>query len=210
MQCYSVSVKGILQERGSVLLRRNEREEFELVGGRLEAEDASLQARLRQEFLEETGIAVEVLEQREPWLYEPGGKGVIVIPFRCRALRIPETLEDQDGGTLHWVPEGEIGALPMPQGYRDSIRGAVPARSVSARIGTYFKIIPNYKETKFAVRIRVREGGKILMEEPLAQGCAPREAIRSQLGAEKEARLRPLPASADFVQETVVLEYSAE
>ena len=156
MQRYSVSVKGILQARGSVLLRRNEREEFELVGGRLEAEDASLQARLRREFLEETGIAVEVLEQREPWLYEPGGKGVIVIPFRCRALRIPETLEDQDGGTLHWVPEGEIGALPM------------------------------------------------------LQGCAPREAIRLRLGAEKEARLRPLSASADFAQETVMLEYSAE
>ena len=153
---------------------------------------------------------VEVLEQREPSLYEAGGKSVIVIPFRCRAIRFPETLEDQDGGTLHWIPEREIGALPMPQGYRDSIRGAVPARSASVRTGTYFKIIPNYKETKFAVRIRVREGGRVLMDEPLAQGCAPREAIRLRLGAEKAARLRPLPASADFAQETVMLEYSAE
>ena len=49
------------------------------------------------------------------------------------------------------------------------------------------------------------------MPSVFCQGRCPREErLRLQLGVEKAARLRPLPASADFAQETVVLEYSAE
>lgn len=54
-------------------------------------------------------------------------------------------------------------------------------------------------------------GGSGTAPSVFCQGRCPREErLRLRLGAEKEVRLRPLPASADFAQETVVLEYSAE
>ncbi|MBQ3626656.1 MAG: NUDIX hydrolase, partial [Synergistaceae bacterium] len=116
MEQFSVSIKGVLKLNNKFLLRRNERGEFELLGGRLEKSDVLLEQRLKTEFLEESGIKVKVLEAREPWLYQVGTGRVVIVPFVCSCLNIPDKLEDGDGGTLHWINSDQINNLFMPQG----------------------------------------------------------------------------------------------
>ena len=56
----SVSVKGVIKKNNSFLLRKNERNEYELLGGKLEKDDINLRDRLKKEFLEESGIKITV------------------------------------------------------------------------------------------------------------------------------------------------------
>ena len=46
----SVSVKGVIKKNNSFLLRKNERDEYELLGGKLEKDDINLRDRLKKEF----------------------------------------------------------------------------------------------------------------------------------------------------------------
>ena len=152
-RAFDVSVKGVLLHEGRVLLRRNQRGEFELPGGRLERGDASAEERLIAEFREESGIEVEVLEHREPWLYEVGEKDILIVPYLCRALRIPDALFDEDGGTLHWLRLEEAEAAFMPQGYKDTIAGRISHASASPPSGEYFKILPDFVDWRYVVLV---------------------------------------------------------
>nr|MBQ6740383.1 hypothetical protein [Synergistaceae bacterium] len=63
MEQFSVSIKGVLKVNDKFLLRRNERGEFELLGGRLEKSDVSLKQRLKTEFLEGPELKLKCLRQ---------------------------------------------------------------------------------------------------------------------------------------------------
>lgn len=130
-ESFPISVKGILKEAGRFLLRKNERAEYELLGGRLEKGDRSLEERLRTEFLEESGIEIQARQPLEPWVLAVGQSCVLILPYRCRVLRIPDILFDQDGGSLTWFEPQEIDNLPMPQGYKDSLFALAPHSSIS-------------------------------------------------------------------------------
>ena len=136
---FKISIKGILKVDNRYLLRQNERNEWELLGGKLEDEDESPENRLIQEFLEESGIAIKINRQLESWLYEIGATNIIVLPFDCDAIKIPDELYDQDGGTLCWFDKENLKALNIPQGYFCSIREQIPSRSYSH--------VPNQKPT---------------------------------------------------------------
>ncbi len=180
---FSVAVKGILYHEGRYLLRKNQRDEFELLGGKLEATDRSLEERLTEEFLEESGIAIEVDSFREPWLYTVGSKNIIIMPFICSAADIPETLFDEDGGELLWVPAEEVDDLNMPHGYLDTIHNRVPRKSTSPFEGKYLKIIPDYVENTYEVVVRVRDGdNNLIVDEVLDNFTAPREHIERCMG----------------------------
>ncbi len=177
---FSVSVKGVLKVDGRLLLRRNERQEFELLGGRLERTDESLEARLATEFLEESGIEVEVREAREPWLYLIGTKSVLIVPFVCRPLRIPKCLCDMDGGTLHYVSPDEL--RDMPLGYMDTIAGTIPRTSRSAPAAPSPKPSMPVPMDRFFVEVRVRDGTDVLLRSFLTDGCAPGDFINERMG----------------------------
>ena len=205
---FAISIKGILEVNGKLLLRKNERLEYELLGGRLEKGDPSAEQRLVTEFAEESGIKIAVSVQREPWLYEIGLKNIIIVPFVCKALEIPQTLTDEDGGTLHWLAPDEAAASFMPQGYKDSITGAIPHKSYSIPPKAYFKRIPGYVPRDYFVEIRVREGEKELLRAALPHFHAPRDVIGGSLGEKyKGAQLIPQPMEIDEGREMVVLRY---
>ena len=66
---FPVSIKGVLVEAGRVVLLENERDEWELSGGRLEPGEAPTTCLVR-EFAEELGAAVVVASIIDCWVYE--------------------------------------------------------------------------------------------------------------------------------------------
>jgi len=121
----AISIKGVLVEDGNVVLLENERGEWELPGGRLEpGEDPA--ACLLREFAEELGAAIVVGSLLDCWNYEvlPGRHVAIVTYAVARPGR--ETLQHSaEHRHFGWFAVSELDALPMPDGYRRSIRAAV-------------------------------------------------------------------------------------
>lgn len=205
---FGVSIKGVLEFEGNVLLRKNERREYELLGGRLEKGDPSAEHRLITEFSEESGIGIEVHGHREPWLYEIGLKNIIIVPYICKALSIPDILVDEDGGTLHWVSADEAATAFMPQGYKDTLVGNIPHKSYSIPAKSFFKIIPNYVEKDYYVKVLVKENDVELLHMSLPHFHSPRDFIYGQLGEKyKDAALQSEPISIDYKSDTITLNY---
>ncbi len=183
---FSIAIKGVLSHKGEYLLRKNQRHEFELLGGKLESKDSSLEERLVEEFLEESGITIEINSFREPWLYTVGKKNIIIIPFMCKVIDIPEELFDEDGGELLWISDAQLNKINMPYGYLDSIHNRIPRKSSSPFEGKYLKFIPNYKENTFEVIINVRDSvGNLILNEALDKFIAPRECIDQHIKNKK-------------------------
>ena len=101
---WPVSVKGVaVDTHGRVLLLKNERQEWELPGGRLETGDPAAGMRgddspeqaLEREILEETGweVKADPLIAGGTWIYEPiPGRRVLIITYGCTVLtpnRVP-------------------------------------------------------------------------------------------------------------------------
>lgn len=206
---FGVSIKGVLVHNGKLLLRKNERHEYELLGGRLEKGDPSAEHRLITEFIEESGIGVKVREHKEPWLYEIGLKNIIIVPFVCEALSIPDTLVDEDGGTLHWLSPTEALVAFMPQGYKDTIVGDIPHKSYSIPAKSFFKIIPNYIERDYYVKVRVQGNDTELLNTSLPHFHSPRDFIYGLLGKDyKDAQLISEPITIDYESDTITLNYT--
>jgi 8-oxo-dGTP pyrophosphatase MutT (NUDIX family) len=117
-----VSVKGVCLVAGEVVLLKNERDEWELPGGRLETGEDPVPC-LKRELEEELGIGVEVGDLLDCWRYPvlPTRQVLIVtfgiVPMAERELRISH----EHKGLGRFAP-AEIGGLNMPEGYRRSIR----------------------------------------------------------------------------------------
>ncbi|UUV19836.1 hypothetical protein NRK67_10525 [Fusobacteria bacterium ZRK30] len=179
---FLISVKGILVYNQKLLLRKNQRNEFELLGGKLEKNDIFFEKRLIEEFQEESGINIEVHSSREPWLYTIDNKNIIILPFVCSAKTIPTYLFDSDGGELCWVSIEDIEELNMPYGYYDSIENNIPRKSCSPFEGKYFKNIPNYVDNYYEVLVKIRDRkGNIIFSKPLENFTTPRELIEKDL-----------------------------
>lgn len=208
MDRFGVSIKGVIEVENKMLLRKNERCEFELLGGRLEKGDSSAESRLITEFKEESGVEIEVLDYAEPWLYEIGLKNIIIVPFICKAINIPKVLIDEDGGTLHWIDKQEVDSVFMPQGYKDTIFNKIPHKSYSIPAKFFFKIIPNYVERDYFVEVRVTEKGVAIFDRPLPHFYSPRDFIFTNLGEKyKDANLFAQPIGIDYEQDKVILNY---
>jgi mutator protein MutT len=79
---YPVSVKAVLFVDGQCVLLKNEREEWELPGGKLEAGDSPEQTVLR-EIGEELGIEARVVRLLDSWIYFVNGVDVLIITYLC-------------------------------------------------------------------------------------------------------------------------------
>jgi 8-oxo-dGTP pyrophosphatase MutT (NUDIX family) len=118
---YPVSVKGVIFVGERVVLLRNERDEWELPGGKLETgEDPA--ACVAREILEELGIRVDVAAILDSWLYNIQGRiEVLIVTYGCRTGDHKLTLSHEHKA-LGLFQLGELDALNMPEGYRSSIR----------------------------------------------------------------------------------------
>ncbi|MGW2542533.1 NUDIX hydrolase [Kitasatospora sp. NPDC001574] len=121
---FPISVKGVvLDPQGRVLLLRNERQEWELPGGKLERTDASPQARVAAEIGEECGWTAAAGPLLDVWMYEPvPGRQVFIVTYGCTAADAHQppvvSHEHKEAGLFR---RDEVAGLVMPQGYKDSV-----------------------------------------------------------------------------------------
>lgn len=122
---FPVSIKGVLQSpEGQIVLMLNERNEWELPGGRIELGETAPVC-LAREIAEELDVEVEVGAPLDSYLFEViPGKHVFISTYRCHLL----------GGFVPKISHEhkEIGLfdpadlpLNLPKGYRDSIGKAL-------------------------------------------------------------------------------------
>ncbi len=119
---WPVSVKGVLFVGNEVVLLQNERDEWELPGGRLEAgEEPDLC--LAREISEELGIAVTVGDLLDCWRYPVlENREVLIVTFGVQPVKAADLRLSHEHKALGRFALEEISALPMPEGYRRSVR----------------------------------------------------------------------------------------
>jgi 8-oxo-dGTP pyrophosphatase MutT (NUDIX family) len=117
-----VSVKAVVGRDGCVVLLRNDRDEWELPGGKLEAGE-SPEACVVREVREETGWHIELLALLDVWVYVPEPKrSVFVVTYAAIPMSEADLVVSVEHKELRLVPIREVEMLRMPDGYKRSIR----------------------------------------------------------------------------------------
>ncbi|WP_447751087.1 NUDIX hydrolase [Pseudomonas nicosulfuronedens] len=128
-----LSIKGVLIHEGQVLLLKNERDEWELPGGKLEPGEAPLTC-VTREIWEETGLASQVEFPLTPYLYDIAGAGsVLIIPFSCRASNFENLALSHEHKEIGVFPLADLGKIKLPIGYRKVIQEAVTVKRSKLR-----------------------------------------------------------------------------
>jgi 8-oxo-dGTP pyrophosphatase MutT (NUDIX family) len=126
---FPVSVKGVIIRDGKVILCRNERDEWELPGGKLELSESPEQC-LTREIAEELQLDIEPRTILDSWVYTiASGVHVVVIAYGCVESSLGEAVLSDEHKEVQWLPLPEIDTLNLPDGYKTSIK------SWSARLG---------------------------------------------------------------------------
>jgi mutator protein MutT len=116
-----ISVKGVLFVEGKVVLLRNERNEWELPGGRLDPGEKQEQTLVR-EFREELSIDVEPVSLIDSYEFEViPSRHVQIVTYGCRLCGEfkPVLSEEHEEVGLHALADLE--SIALPTGYVRSI-----------------------------------------------------------------------------------------
>ncbi|MEO1427646.1 MAG: NUDIX hydrolase [Cyanobacteria bacterium J06633_8] len=118
---FPVSIKGVLIIDGKALLLKNERDEWDLPGGRIELGETPENCLIR-EFQEETSVNVKIEEIIDSYLFEViPGKHVFIVTYGCKLIGnfLPKiSYEHQEIG-LHSI--NHLENINIPVGYAQSI-----------------------------------------------------------------------------------------
>ena len=119
---YPVSIKGVLfTDRREVVLALNERDEWELPGGRIERGE-SPETCVAREFHEELGVVVAARRLLDTYLFEViPRKHVFIVTYGCALIGSFKPVISEEHKAIETFP---VASLPMnlPAGYRASIR----------------------------------------------------------------------------------------
>lgn len=119
---YAVSVKGVVLHGSRVLLLKNEREEWELPGGKLDPGETPEDC-VAREINEESGWNVKTGPILDTWVYDEGRLNwrVLIVTYGCHLLdeTLPTVSHEHKEARL--FAEDDVAALNMPSGYKRSI-----------------------------------------------------------------------------------------
>ncbi|MBO0835144.1 MAG: NUDIX domain-containing protein [Actinobacteria bacterium] len=122
VRSFPVSVKGVAVQRGRVLLLKNERDEWELPGGKLELGEEP-PACVMRELREETGWEVSVGPILDCWQYHVGdGRVVVIVTYGCHVTSNGPPVVSSEHSQATLFSPAEIPALTMPDGYKRSVQ----------------------------------------------------------------------------------------
>lgn len=119
---YPVSIKGVVVLDGRVLLLKNEREEWELPGGRIELGETPEEC-IAREIAEETRLTVETGPILDSWMYHiaVADKDVLIVTYGCHPVGDTVPVLSHEHKAITLAAPDQIPDLPMPDGYRRSI-----------------------------------------------------------------------------------------
>lgn len=119
---FPVSVKGVLEVGGRVVLLHNPRDEWELPGGKLEPGEDPARC-VEREILEELGVVTVVDSLLDIWLYDVLGRvEVLIVTFAMRPVPAGAALRvSHEHKALGLFAYDDVPALHMPEGYKRSI-----------------------------------------------------------------------------------------
>ena len=118
-----VSVKGVILHEGRVVLLKNERDEWELPGGGLERGE-SPEVCIAREIEEELGLRVRVGPILDAWLYQEivPGFDVFIVTYGCYPEPFTTITCSAEHAEAAWFALRDLDGLPLPDGYKRSIR----------------------------------------------------------------------------------------
>lgn len=119
---FPVSVKGIVYHDGKVVLLKNERDEWELPGGKLELGETP-EACVVREIEEELGLIVTLGPLLDTWVYHIfEGVDVLILTFGSYPTPFSEITHSPEHKAVGLFRPEEIPSLRMPEGYKKSIQ----------------------------------------------------------------------------------------
>lgn len=122
-----ISIKGVVVVGGSVLLAKNERDEWELLGGRIELEEHPRET-LAREIWEEASLVVEVgASPINTYVFDvlaPRGKYVLIVTYGCVPLEPDASfaVSAEHRELSLFLPEAANRLPNLPAGYKASIQ----------------------------------------------------------------------------------------
>ena len=120
---WPVSVKGVLIQNNKVVLLKNEREEWELPGGKLEPGESPETCVVR-EIEEELGFKTKIGPILDSWVYQITPQvQVLIITYVCTLFEpIKALTHSHEHKEVGLFDVAEVPSLHMPEGYKRSIQ----------------------------------------------------------------------------------------
>lgn len=120
---FSISIKGVvLDSRRRVLLLKNERDEWELPGGRIEIGESPEDC-VAREIAEETQWKVETGPILDTWMYyiDEAERHVFIVTYGCRPVSEIDPVLSHEHKEVGLFARSELDGLRLPDGYRRSV-----------------------------------------------------------------------------------------
>jgi 8-oxo-dGTP pyrophosphatase MutT (NUDIX family) len=119
---FPVTVKGVLIRDGEVVLLSNDRDEWELPGGKLELSESPHEC-LTREIAEELKLEIVPEGILDSWVYTVVPDiHVLVLTYGCSERTRAQAVLSDEHKALKWFPLDQVDSLRMPDGYKASIR----------------------------------------------------------------------------------------
>jgi mutator protein MutT len=118
---FPVSVKGVVLHAERVVLLQNERDEWELPGGKLEPGESPEEC-VRREIHEELGLHVTTGPLLDSWVYHiAAGVDVLIVTYGCYPLPFASVTHSPEHKAVGLFTRQEVQSIRMPEGYKKSI-----------------------------------------------------------------------------------------
>jgi len=122
-QRFPVSVKGVILVGAQVILLKNERDEWELPGGKLESGEDILEC-LAREIYEELSVPARIGDLLDAWVYPIHSVEVVILTFYCHIGADVSPMVSHEHKEVGFFPIHQLDEIPLPDGYKKAIRDA--------------------------------------------------------------------------------------